>query len=118
MVPRAGRAGRSGFDWLLPGRLGTGGGGARDLGSTCVLGWGRRRWGEGEAARGRAGRRRGRASERGSGEGGEWMDEPRDAGERHLGGARVGEAGGLAGLGHLAAGEESTRVGDAGGGLR
>ena len=59
------RAGRSGFDWLLPGRLGTGGGGARDLGSTCVLGWGRRRRGEGEAARGRAGRRRGRASERG-----------------------------------------------------
>ena len=56
------RAGRSGFDWLLPG---AGGGGARDLGSTCVLGWGRRRWGEGEAARGRAGRRRGRASERG-----------------------------------------------------
>ena len=59
------RAGRSGFDWLLPGRLGAGGGGARDLGSTCVLGRGRRRWGEGEAARGRAGRRRGRASERG-----------------------------------------------------
>ena len=29
---------------------------------------------------------------------------------------RGGEAGGQAGLGHLAAGEESTRVGDAGGG--
>ena len=37
-----------------------------------------------------------------------WMSHA-DAGERHLGGgARVGEAGGLAGLGHLAAGEEST----------
>ena len=70
VVPRAGRrgawrAGRSGFDWLLPGRLGTGGAGARDLGSTCVRGWGRRRRGEGEAARGRAGRRRRRASEGG-----------------------------------------------------
>ena len=43
------RAGRSGFDWLLPGRLGTGGGGARDLGSTCVLGVGQAK----------AGRRRG-----------------------------------------------------------
>ena len=59
------RAGRFGFDRLLRGRLGAGGGGARDLGSTCVLGRGRRRWGEGEAARGRAGRRRGRASKRG-----------------------------------------------------
>ena len=53
------------------------------------------------------------------GEGGEWMEEPRDAGERHL---AEGEAStrpvGLAGLGHLAAGEESTRVGDAGGGVR
>ena len=211
VVPRAGRRGAGG-------RAGpaSGGGGARDLGSTCVLGWGRRRRGEGEAARGRAGRRRGRASQRGrrarreprgseqargvgrsggwprgppvrvplgellhgeggvlvgklyrgtgggggargkvlaladrgssggererrglgseeageegrggglaGGEGGEWMEEPRDAGERHLAegeaSTRVGEAGGLAGLGHLAAGEESTRVGDAGGGLR
>ena len=55
-------------------------------------------------------------------EGGEWMEEPRDAGEGHLAegeaSTRVGEAGGLAGLGHLAAGEESTRVGDAGGGVR
>ena len=34
-------------------------------GGGAVLGRGRRRWGEGEAARGRAGRRRGRASERG-----------------------------------------------------
>ena len=50
------------------------------------------------------------------------MEEPRDAGEGHLAegeaSTRVGEAGGLAGLGHLAAGEESTRVGDAGGGVR
>ena len=61
------------------------------------------------ADRGSSGRGGGLAG----GEGGEWMEEPRDAGERQL--AEGGEAGGL---GHLAAGEESTRVGDAGGGLR
>ena len=48
------RAGRSGFDRPLRGRLGAGGGDARDLGSACVLGRDRQRRGEGE---GRAGRR-------------------------------------------------------------
>ena len=91
-------------------------------------GAGLRRWGSSGGERERRGLGSEKAGEEGrggglaGGEGGEWMDEPRDAGERHLAegeaSARVGEAGGLAGLGHLAAGEESTRVGDAGGGLR
>ena len=107
---------------VLVGKLyrGTGGGGGArgkvlalaDRGSS---GGERERRGLGSEKAGEEGRGGGLAG----GEGGEWMDEPRDVGERHLGGgARVGEAGGLAGLGHLAAGEESTRVGDAGGGLR
>ena len=110
---------------MLVGKLyrGTGGGGGArgkvlalaDRGSS---GGERERRGLGSEKAGEEGRGGGLAG----GEGGEWMDEPRDAGERHLAegeaSARVGEAGGLAGLGHLAAGEESTRVGDAGGGLR
>ena len=49
-------------DRPLRGRLGAGGGDAWDLGSACVLGRDRQRRGEGEAARGRAGRRWGGAS--------------------------------------------------------
>ena len=110
---------------VLVGKLyrGTGGrGGARgkvlalaDRGSSSGE---RERRGLGSEKAGEEGRGGGLAG----GEGGEWMEEPRDVGERHLAegeaSTRVGEAGGLAGLGHLAAGEESTRVGDAGGGLR
>ena len=66
--------------------------------------------------------RRGLGSEKAGlagGEGGEWMEEPRDAGrgispKKRQGKHTGGRAGGLAGLGHLAVGEESTRVGDAG----
>ena len=80
--------GRSG-GWLLVGKLyrGTGGGGgARGkvpaLANRGSSGGERERRGLGSEKAGEEGRGGGLAG----GEGGEWMDEPRDAGERHLGG--------------------------------
>ena len=110
---------------VLVGKLyrGTGGGGGaranvRALADRGSSGGERERPGLGSEKAGEGGKSDGPAGR----EGGEWMEEPRDAGEGHLAegeaSTRVGEAGGLAGLGHLAAGEESTRVGDAGGGVR
>ena len=110
---------------VLVGKLyrGTGGGGGaranvRALADRGSSGGERERRGLGSEKAGEGGKGDGPAGR----EGGEWMEEPRDAGEGHLAegeaSTRVGEAGGLAGLGHLAAGEESTRVGDAGGGVR